>query len=235
MLILALQSCGGGTQGSGVDNGIYTRLAGTVRDSKGNPVKDAEVTEVESGERVLSDTNGAFVIEFGREGSSIGLEFVINSGPPASVALDNVPETASDINLKLIADTRNNSVIIDEVSYKDRITATPRPSASSTAASHPQNTAAPTGAPHPTKVPTVEQTPTPRPTPTQAEATPTPQSYIGDVNHSGCVDNQDISIVTANFNKSPATYEEGDITGEDIVDDFDLDVVITNFGHGNRC
>lgn len=56
-LIFAV-GCGGGTSGTGLSN-----YEGSLKDVSGNPIADAKVTLLESGDTTVTDTNGAFLLQ----------------------------------------------------------------------------------------------------------------------------------------------------------------------------
>ncbi len=98
--------------------------------------------------------------------------------------------------------------------------------------------ASPTPAPSATPVPTPSPTATPVATPTPApnitpSPTPTPASTctkLGDVNCDGKVNSGDLNIILAHYGKRVSSRSQGDLTGDEVVNIFDLSQVLQNWG-----
>ncbi len=89
-------------------------------------------------------------------------------------------------------------------------------------AATPTPTPVATPKPTPTATPKPSITPTPTPTPTCTK--------LGDVNCDSKVNNGDLQIVLAHYGKAVNSRSQGDLTGDGVVNVFDLSQVLQNWG-----
>ena len=109
-LLLILPSCGGGSSGTGGENGVkVNKVTGTVTDDNNQPVEGATVNIEGQNETVVTDKNGNFLIEIDNPDNlelnntkeEVTLEFNINNDNYSTITLLNVPSynTVSDVKL----------------------------------------------------------------------------------------------------------------------------------------
>lgn len=81
LLIFALTGCGGGSEGTG-----SVEIRGAVTDSSGNPIPQASVLALTTGDSATSDVSGAFVIDAYKDGET----FTVNT--PAGTFTESTQE-----------------------------------------------------------------------------------------------------------------------------------------------
>lgn len=159
VIFITAPGCGGGTDGSGLSTSLQGQI---VSSGDASPIGGVTVTDLQTGNSAVSDSQGNFVIETTISASSVTLMFENNAGLSTTAVIQNVSNDAESVTLKVTANPRTNSVQARVESVTPR--GSPEPEATATSV--------PGG--NPTPVPTVEN-PTPGPVPTSSEPTETPE------------------------------------------------------------
>lgn len=149
VMLAALSCCGSSSSGSSSS----TVVEGTLLDTTGAPVSDAEMYVYETNEGSLTDDVGQFSLESYKHLGMLSI-FFRTGAFTNRVAVEAIPESTVTVRVRVVLDRETNAITLSDVSFDD---SAPQPSGEVTP------TAAPT---------TGAGTPVPRPT-----ATPKPSNF----------------------------------------------------------
>lgn len=182
LVIISFCACGGGTTGTGT----YSRsFSGTLQDTEGKPLSNFQVTILETGDSVETDSEGKFLIDSildNRRATFLVEGETLNN----QVEISDLPEEEGLIEINLEGDSDSNTIILLSIEVIALQTATPTPT--------------------PVEIPTE--------TPTEDKSTPEPTPILNNIYKGSVVDenNKSISgvkITLVNFNKSKLTDTSG--------------------------
>lgn len=139
LISVLLIGCGGGTTGSGDST---TQISGQVKNAAGNPIKDAEIEVVETGESTKTDQDGQFELQVmsGINELTLAVSAKDSSGNVSgSVLIADLPTQRAEVQVQITVDSNSGSVVIDSVNIEIEESLPANTSLDQTAANDPIN------------------------------------------------------------------------------------------------
>lgn len=115
-MISILTSCGGGTSGTGLSN-----YEGQLRDVSGDPIPNAKVTIIESGDGTVTDQNGSFIIQTEPLSEPGTILIETQSGSDSTVALQSAADENESLHVDIILDPEQSTAEAVEFKVKAAI------------------------------------------------------------------------------------------------------------------
>lgn len=118
LLLCILCGCGGGSEGTGTE--LTRKLAGQVATTEGNPVGEANITLLETGDSTTTDGRGFFTLGIPLATSDLTLE-VLKDELRSSVVLQDIDSDATTIDVSLTVDEERNQITASSIQVWSRI------------------------------------------------------------------------------------------------------------------